>query len=387
MSRLPTACAVAFAVAMVGCDRDMARPELPAEGVTQAQMSSLDGPFVFDGPMFDIATAPDGSILVADGNVIREISRNGVREIISIPTLAGEGPIGVPAVTPINGLEAMGRGNFFATRGGIDAAKGAALWRVSRGSARLVADIEAFEIEHDPDVLAGPQWKDPACEAAAGFSAGPQSNPYHLTALSGSQVLIGDAAGNTVLWASTSGGVDWTALLTPPVDENDEWLVLFPLDEDTDCYVQPVATSVAVGPDGAYYVGELTGVTAENIFAGEASTGLSRVWRVDAGARNVVCPSAACTEAISGLTSVIDVAFGPDARLYVLEYDQNGWFAALELGNPAGGAIKRCDIAAGTCGIIADGLALPGAITFDKWGDLWLLENTFAPAVRRVDLP
>ena len=45
--------------------------------------------------------------------------------------------------------------------------------------------------------------------------------------------------------------------------------------------VQPVATSVAIGPDGAYYVGELKGFPAP--------TGESRVWRIEPGSRNVRC--------------------------------------------------------------------------------------------------
>ena len=40
---------------------------------------------------------------------------------------------------------------------------------------------------------------------------------------------------------------------------------------------QPVATSIAVGPDGAFFVGELQGFPAP--------TGASRVWRIEADAR------------------------------------------------------------------------------------------------------
>lgn len=48
---------------------------------------------------------------------------------------------------------------------------------------------------------------------------------------------------------------------------------------------------------------------------------------------------------------IIDVAFGPDAMLYVVEYDGNDWFHALELGNPAGGSIHRCDVHTADCGV------------------------------------
>lgn len=399
--------AVMFALlTLAACEEEPATaPEQPVAaergpgGQGAAKAAALDGPYGFDGPVFDIAALPNGGIAVADGEMIREIGRNGVRDINSIPLVEGEGPIDVPAVTPINGLEAVGTGNFFATRGGLDQALGASLWHVTRGNARLVADIEGFEIANNPDVSQGAQWQNPQCEGAAGYTPGPQSNPYHLTSVSGNEMLIGDAAGNTVLWAKSNGEIELIAVPSPPEDASGDWLNWIVLNEGTadeiECPVQPVPTSVAIGPDGSYYVGELTGVTYENIFEGQPSAGLSRVWEIDAGARGVECPSPACSEVVSGLTSIVDVAFGPDGMLYVVEYDQRGWFGALELGllfsDGPQGAIRSCDVATGGCTTVEDGLILPGAIAFDRWGDLWVLEDNLAifgdATVRRVDMP
>jgi hypothetical protein len=357
-----------------------------------------DGASTFSVPVFDIAATPPGGLLVAETvfpattpsagtstTTVKELTRSGAADVAQITTTKG---------SPINGLASTGRRSFFATSGGLDQAVGAGLWHVTPGTARLVADIEAFEQQTDPDAFEGPQWKDQRCEATAGFSAGPQSNPYHLARLSGRTALVADGAGNTLLAASTNGAVDWVSILTPPVredvaaaasDDPEDWRVLFPLNEDTNCFVQPVPTAVDVGPDGAYYVGELTGVTPANL-GGTPSTGLSRVWRVDPGARNVTCPSAQCEVVLSGLTSVLDLAFGPDGALYVVEYDENGWFAATQLGNPAGGTVNRCDVDAGTCTPVESGLTLPGAIAVDKSGALWLLENNIGtPTVRRLD--
>jgi len=378
-----------------------------------ATMAALEGPFELSPAVFDIDATPAGTIVAAENATIKEIRKNGLVELVEVPTIPG---------VAVNGIEAIGRGNFFATSAGLDQAEGAGLWRVSPGGARQVGDIEAFETEVDPDANVGPGWKDPACEALPGFTAGPQSNPYHLAVLSGSETLIADAAGNTLLHATTDGRIDTVAVFTPPLDEatddlavlsgsetliadaagntllhattdgridtvavftppldeaTDDWRVLFELTDGTPCYVQPVPTSVDVGPEGAYYVGELTGAPA--------TPGMSRIWRIESGSRGVTCPSDACTEVASDLTSILDVEFGPDGFLYVVEMDANGWLAATT-GDAIGGTVKRCDVETGVCTTVEDGLELPGAITFDGRGTMWLLESGIVtPTVRAIE--
>lgn len=388
----------ALIIAFAACDGLPSDADLSSESATPGSTARLasqgvdpgalkagpsDDVYEFSAPVFDIAAAPNGNIIVAETQPIGlpgettvwEIRKGGARTLLEIPQ-----PV---TGTPINGIEAVGRGNLLVTNGGLDLAAGARLLRVTRGGTKVVADIEAFETQHDPDALVGPQWKTPACEVPGGFSAGPQSNPYHLTR-DGATALVADAAGNSVLAASMSGSVELVAVMTPPV-VNGDWLVLSPLsaafpdDPDAvgvDCYVQPVPTSVAVGRHGDYYVGELTGVTPGDFGAPNSpSTGLSRIWRIDEGARNVVCPSAACEEVFSGFTSIMDVAIGPDGMLYVVEADENGWFAASVLGSAAGGTINRCDVASQSCQPIASNLSFPSAIAFDKWGGLWVVEH------------
>jgi hypothetical protein len=292
----------------------------------------------------------------------------------------------VVAGSPVNGVEAIDNGAFLATSGGLDLADGAALWRGSGDQVEMVADIKAFETDQDPDVT-GASWKDPFCErdSAQGFSAGPQSNPYHMAQLSARTTLVADGAGNALLAADADGTVDWVAVFEPPVDENGNWRFFRPAEgaPDVDCYVQPVPTSVAVGPDGAYYVGELTGTPAV--------PGWSRIWRIAPDARNVVCPSADCQVVVSGLTSVIDVAFGPDGQLYVVELDKNGWLGAV-IGQGAGGTIKRCNVGAGTCEQVEATDVPLSAIAFDSSDQLWVVENenlfgTGEAIVRRVTIP
>jgi len=423
------ALAVLFTFMACSEDQNILQDNAISESETESAKASILNPETghsfdgFDGPVFDIAALPNGGILVADhvvddvkdgeGNVIeiinadaviKEIGNRGVREITSHPMVIGSGAFGAPDNTFINGLEPIGNGNFFATRSGLDLGVGAALFRTTRGNERMVGDIESFTLGDWQEVEEGepgqnPAWKNFDCEPPGGFSAGPHSNPYHLTALSGSEVLIADAAGNSLLHATTNGNIEVVAYFPPVVDpDTGNELVQFPLGE-INCPVEPVPTAVAIGPDGAYYVGELTGTTAQNLGDVASPEGLASIWRVEPGSRNVDCPSEACSKVLTGLNSVIDIEFGPDGYLYVVEYEKNGFFATVvfdDEGNPVippvGGAVKKCDINSDTCGennIIYggenSGLMMPGAITFDKWDNLWLLENVFAPTVRTID--
>lgn len=380
-----------------------------------AQAPQPGDQFMFGGPAFDIATTPSGSILIVDFDTVREIRTNDVRELISLPVVFDEGGFGEIQPTFINGLAPIGNGRFFAARSALDLSVGAALFDVRPGSAKtsracillgmlggtcpaeetlLAADIEAFTLGNWPVNVPGqqPGWKDFNCEPPGGFSAGPQTNPYHIAAISPTDVLVADAAGNSLLHARTDGSTELVATFDPATDpETGDRLILFPLDEDTDCYVEPVPTSIAIGADGDYYVGELIGSAPENFGGQPTPAGLASVWRIDPDARNARCPSEQCTKVVTGLDSVIDMEFGPDGKLYVVEFERNGFLATVapDLEIPmAGGTVKRCDVADNSCEIIEgeDGtLFLPGAITFDNSDNLWLLDNVFAPTVRRID--
>jgi sugar lactone lactonase YvrE len=72
--------------------------------------------------------------------------------------------------------------------------------------------------------------------------------------------------------------------------------------------MQSVPASVVAGPDGALYVGELTGFPFP--------PGHARVWRV--------VPGRAPAVYAGGFTNIIDLAWGPDGRLFVLEIARKG---------------------------------------------------------------
>ena len=69
-----------------------------------------------------------------------------------------------------------------------------------------------------------------------------------------------------------------------------------------------VPTSVVQGPDGAYYISQLTGFPFEK--------GDANIWRVVPGEEPTVYAS--------GLTNLTDLAFAPDGSLYAVEIATDG---------------------------------------------------------------
>lgn len=387
------ACAVGMLLTsftLAGCADETTQPELAPTEISLHQGED-HGPdedhSALGTPIFDIAALPNGGIVYAAFDQLRELTPRGeVKTILTVPTAEG---------SAVNGVAPIGARSFWITSAGLDKAIGAGLWRVSNGSARLVGDVEAFEIQYDPDATVGTGWKVPECEEdpVGGFSAGPQSNPYHLESFGGDVAVLADAAGNTVLRGFAGGGIETVAVLEPPTDENGDWHILKFLADDTECYVQPVPTAVAADGMGSLYVTELTGVPGPEM---DGIAGESRIWRVDQDAVNASCPSSEeCELAGNGFSSLIDADFGPDGRLYVVEYAEDGWFSALFV--PGGftfGSIFACDVSAGTvvhrseCETIANDLVLPGAITFDKRDQLWVVENHIGeePSIHAVEM-
>lgn len=340
------ALAVAAVLAAACADSpDPIAPTNPALAKAGPQAPGPGADFELAAPVFGLSVSPDGSLMAASGAGLTEL-RHGAANLVA-------------ALPGASGVEQLGRGNSLAVTGappeGVGPAGSRSLYRVSRGGARLVADLGAFEEEVNPDQVWNP--------------GEPDSNPFNLAILSGGEVLVADAAANALLVVEARGEVDWVAVLPPkmlPFMGN-----IIP--------VQPVATSIAIGPDGAYYVGELTG------FPG--TPGNSLVWRIEAGARHTVCPSAACAAVLHGLTSVVDLAFGPDGTLYVVELDEAGWLATQGPGGTqpaAGGAVKACDVSADTCSVVADGLDLPAAIAVGADGTVWIAENESIPGTAHV---
>jgi hypothetical protein len=287
-------------------------------------------PSFYASPMFGIDTAPGGELLVADAG----------RGVVDADT--GALVASLPGVTDI---APIGRGDMLALTSTFAPGAHGALFRVSKGSTRKLADLQEYELQNDP--------------AADGTAEG--SDPFDLARLAGGKTLIADAAGNDLLFADESGSVDWVAT--------------FPAQNG----IQAVPTSVAIGPDGAYYVGELTGAPAP--------PGLSRVWRIAPGTRHAHCgTSPACSVVASGFTSIIDLAFGPDRKLYVAQLDDASWLA-VEEGGGVGGSVHACDLTTGSCQTVVSHIPMLTSIAFrgsTLWGAIWALVPGLADVVPLV---
>jgi hypothetical protein len=271
------------------------------------------------GPMFGIDPAPGGQLLVADAG----------RGVVDADT--GALVASLPGVTDI---APIGRGDMLALTSTFAPGAHGALYRVSKGSTRKLADLQEYELQNDP----------------AGDGTAEGSDPFDLARVAGGKTLIADAAGNDLLVADETGNIDWVA--TFPAQNGE----------------QAVPTSVVIGPDGAYYVGELTGFPA--------TPGLSRVWRVAPGTLHAQCgTSPACSVVTTSLTSIIDLVFGPDGRLYVAQLDDASWLA-VEGGGGLGGSVHACDVTTGSCQTVVSHVPILTSIAFrgtTLWGAVWAL--------------
>lgn len=202
-----------------------------------------------------------------------------------------------------------------------------------------------------------------AYEATDPDGNGPDTNPYGLLALPG-RILYTDAGGNTLNQVAKDG------ISTLAVFPNRLAALPPPAPPGTMVPIQAVPTSVALGPDGDFYVGQLTG--------GPFMVGFANVYRVPADGGPPVA-------AYTGFTNIIDVAFGPDGSLYVLEIAQN---AIPNFG--AGGRIVRIAPGGARTTILAGPpLIAPGGIVVDGVGTIYVTNNSIsgtAGSVLRIEL-
>ena len=312
---------------------------------------ALADPSFYKTPLFGSAITPDGTLLVADaGQGIVDGDDGSL--VASLP--------GATDVAPITNTSLWA----ITTGDDVEADTGQAFWRVENGVPTMIANLFEFEETNNPH----PETVD--------------SNPFDVADFGRGRALVADAGGNTIIKAERFGRLKLVAVLPDEVvsTANIKKLAGCPSPAPfcglpPEMPAQPVATSVAIGPDGWIYAGELKGFPAP--------TGESKVWRIRPNAENVRCGKQVgrCEVALDGFTSIIDLAFGPDGRLYVAQFDDASWAAVEIFGDGIGGSIHACDLATKDCDEVANGLPMLSSIVFRNDGSLWGTTFSLVPGM------
>jgi len=311
-----------------------------AQYVVTEVMSGLDNPrglsFGPDGGLYVTEAGRGGTVttsIVVEGQVRKFGTTGGLSRLLGgiqqrllsdFPSLANSDGTNAGGLQDIifNGAgEAfglIGAGASPEARAGLGSA-GAGVGTLVRlpltgGSTQTIADLIAYEGAQNPDggVL--------------------DSNPFKLLLNPAGGFVVADAGANAVLGVTATGAISTLTALPPRPN---------PLPFGPPVF-QSVPTAVALGPDGATYVGELTGFPFP--------PGAANVYRLDpvTGARSI---------AHSGFTNIVDLAFGPDDSLYVLQISTNGLASPM---GPGTGALIKVDSDTGMRTTIASqGLGFP----------------------------
>lgn len=194
------------------------------------------------------------------------------------------------------------------------------------GGLQQVADITRYEFQHDPD------------------GQGKDSDPYGVLSLGRGNYAVADAAGNDVFKVAADGTLSLLAILP-----------------NNNVGAQAVPTSLAKGPDGAIYVGELGGEEHGGTPAGGA-----RVWRIDPR-------TGALSQYATGFTHISGLAFGPDGSMYVTELTRDPSMA-----NPAGDVVRVAPDGSRTR--LGRGLVFPAGVAVDSAGNVYVNNASVLPA-------
>ena len=174
------------------------------------------------------------------------------------------------------------------------------------------------------------------------------SDPYGMTT-DWYGTVVADAAGNDVLRVRPNGDIQTLATFaTRPIT----------LPDGSTDVIESVPTTVVRGPDGAFYIGELSGFPYYK--------GAARVWRLVPGHNPTIFAE--------GFTAIADITFDDRGRLVVLEMAKEGLFALTPGQDILTGRLVRVERNGSKTDLATTGLENPGGVAY-AGGDTYYVTN------------
>jgi hypothetical protein len=344
-----------------------------APGTATKIMSGLDNPrgltFAPNGALFVAESGHGGAPCVPPGGGISCYGLTGgvtrywhgeqVRVADGLPSIAGSqgaqarGPNEIAMHGSGRAILTVGLEDFASLRDGLH--RDGLGWLVNIPGNALMAPpshLRTDEWSFDQDVA--DYWQ--------GAPVAKESDPFSILAVPGGFVMT-DASANALMKVDANGDLSPIAFFPSRPDRR-------PINTDS------VPTTVTVGPDGAYYVGEFLG------FAPPPAPGNANIYRV--------VPGEAATEPApvycGGLNRIIDIAFDDAGTLYVLEYAEvanplpTTFGAIFAIAPPEPESVDRNCIRhrVATTGL---NLVQPTSIAFGPDGALYVTNNGSRPPI------
>jgi hypothetical protein len=202
----------------------------------------------------------------------------------------------------------------------------------SNGAPRLEGDLVVYEQEVNPH---------PAIN---------DSDPYGLHT-DNRGTFVADAAGNDLLLVKPNGDIQTLAVFETRQ---------ITLPDGTVDTIESVPTTVVKGPDGAYYIGELSGFPYYK--------GAARVWRMTPGNNPTLYAE--------GFTAIADITFDDRGRLVVLEMAKEGLFALTPGQDIVTGRLVRVEHNGTRTDLATTGLENPGGVAYAGGGTYYVTNRT-----------
>lgn len=277
----------------------------------------------------------------ASGSVAAILSDGSVTEVATgLPSFTfGTEVVGPAGIDVENGIAYVATGGVGPATGTVPALAGrAAVWSIDlqSGEATVVADLETYEIEQNPD----PYHID--------------SDPYGLVIGQDGMIYVADAGGNDIVKVDPTTGETSILAVIPglPGQQPNP-------DRGDATEIDPVPTGLALAPDGGLYVSLLSG---------------GPFFPQTAALMHVTMDGTVTTVA-SGLTMLGDVTVAPDGSIYVVTMSEN----FIDPAGPAPGAIVKVN-EDGTNTPVITGIPFPNAIAFDGEGNAYITAMVSLPA-------